>query len=918
MEDELGDPLSSAAESLGVRPRGFRRESSHGDGLIVRQKFAGGNARDDFGETSPAYRRGMLTSNSSPGRLVVVGAGMVAHRFVESVTARDADHRWSITVLGDEKHGPYDRVGLTGYFAGKTVEDLALDPRVLAHGRVGVRTGARVTRIDREKNEVATADGATHGYDRLVLATGSFAARLALDGFDHEGCFVYRTLDDVEGIRAWVARRRAQLGRPLRGAVVGGGLLGLEAAGALQAEGVAPFVLQSNERLMSAQLDLGGAKALERLIEARGIDVRTSSVTTRVDADMSGAVCGLELRDGTWEAVDIVVFTVGVRPRDELARTAGLRVDPRGGVVIDTGCGTSDPAILAIGEVASFGGQCIGLVAPGYAMAEVAATRLLGGEAAFDGFDTSAKLKLSGVEVASFGDALAETPNALDVTYADPVSGVYKKLVLSDDAQTLLGGILVGDASAYSVLRPLVGRALGGDPAAYLLPDGLAPAAQGDLPDDAIVCSCNGVTAGTVRGAVTDHDCGDAAEVKACTKAGAACGSCFTLVKKLVQAELAASGKEVSNGLCEHFPFTRAQLFDAVRISGLRTFTAIVERFGTGRGCDICKPALASILASLYAEHVLDGELATMQDTNDHVMANIQRDGTYSVVPRIAGGEITPEGLVVIGEVARDFGLYTKITGGQRIDMFGARLEQLPDIWRRLVDAGFESGQAYGKSLRTVKSCVGQTWCRYGVQDSVGMAVQLELRYRGLRSPHKIKFGVSGCARECAEARGKDVGVIATEAGWNMYVGGNGGFTPRHAVLFAEGLDDDALLRAIDRFLMFYIRTADRLQRTAPWMEDYEGGIEALKGVVFDDTLGIAEDLDRAMAAHIDNYEDEWAATLADPEKLMRFQSFVNAPGTADPTLAYVSERGQPRPATAEERASAAVLIGGTTLAVRS
>jgi len=873
--------------------------------------------RADASAKSAAYRDGMLHPASS-GSVVVVGAGMVAHRFVESLTSRDTDGRWSITVLGDEARGPYDRVGLTGVFSGKTPDDLALDPAVLAHERVRVDTDARVTRIDRAARTVTTAGGSTHAYDRLVLATGSYAARLALDGFDHRGCFVYRTLDDVAGMRAWVAQRSAQLGRPLRGAVVGGGLLGLEAAGALQAEGVSPFVLQSNERLMSAQLDLGGAKALQRLIEARGIEVRTQAVTTRVDADRFGAVCGLELRDGSWEAVDIVVFTVGVRPRDELARTADLAVDARGGVVIDAGCDTSDPAIMAIGEVASFDGQCIGLVAPGYAMAEVAATRLLGGEAAFDGFDTSAKLKLSGVEVASFGDAFAETPNALDVTYADPVSGVYKKLVLSDDAQTLLGGILVGDASAYTSLRPLVGRALGGDPAAYLMPSDLAPAPQGDLPDDAIVCSCNGVTAGAVRGAVTEHECADAAEVKACTKAGAACGSCFTLVKKLVATELAASGKEVSNGLCEHFSFTRAQLFDAVRVSGLKTFTAIVERFGSGRGCDICKPALASILASLYSEHVLAGELATMQDTNDHVMANIQRDGSYSVVPRIPGGEITPEGLVVIGEVARDFGLYTKITGGQRIDLFGARLDQLPDIWKRLVDAGFESGHAYGKSLRTVKSCVGSTWCRYGVQDSVGMAVQLELRYRGLRSPHKLKFGVSGCARECAEARGKDIGVIATEAGWNLYVGGNGGFTPRHAVLFAEGLDDEGLLRAIDRFLMFYIRTADRLQRTAPWAAEYEGGLDALKAVVFDDSLGIAEDLDRAMASHIDAYEDEWAATLADPEKLKRFQSFVNAPEVADPSLAYVAERGQARPATDEERASGAVFIGGTTLAVRS
>jgi nitrite reductase (NADH) large subunit len=298
-------------------------------------------------------------------------------------------------------------------------------------------------------------------------------------------------------------------------------------------------------------------------------------------------------------------------------------------------------------------------------------------------------------------------------------------------------------------------------------------------------------------------------------------------------------------------------------------------------------------------------------------MANMQKDGTYSVVPRIAGGEVTPEGLVVIGQVAKDFGLYTKITGGQRIDMFGARIEQLPHIWRRLVDAGFESGHAYGKSLRTVKSCVGQTWCRFGVQDSVALAVALELRYRGLRSPHKIKLGVSGCARECAEARGKDVGVIATEKGWNLYVGGNGGFTPRHAQLLAEDLDTDTLVRTIDRFLAYYVRTADRLQRTAPWLEGIEGGLEQVRAVVLDDSLGIAADLDAAMAQHVEGYVDEWRATLDDPEKLSRFASFINAPDTPDPTLAYVVDRGQPRPATPDERRSG-VLVAGPRLEVRS
>ena len=359
---------------------------------------------------------------------------------------------------------------------------------------------------------------------------------------------------------------------------------------------------------------------------------------------------------------------------------------------------------------------------------------------------------------------------------------------------------------------------------------------------------------------------------------------------------LADSGVAVSAALCEHFSATRAQLFEIVRAEGIATFTELIERHGRGRGCDICKPVAASILASLGRGHILDGEQAALQDTNDHFLANIQRNGSYSVVPRIPGGEVTPEKLIVLGEVARDFGLYTKITGGQRIDLLGARVEQLPEIWRRLVDAGFESGHAYGKAVRTVKSCIGSTWCRYGAQDSVSLAVELELRYRGIRSPHKIKAGVSGCARECAEAQGKDIGVIAADNGWNLYVGGNGGFRPRHADLLLSGVDTPTLIQTIDRFIMFYIRTADRLQRTASWLEALDGGLDHLRSVIVEDRLGIAAELDAAMSQHVATYQDEWAAVLADPKRLRRFVSFVNAPGAPDPSIAFAPQRGQPRP----------------------
>lgn len=395
-------------------------------------------------------------------------------------------------------------------------------------------------------------------------------------------------------------------------------------------------------------------------------------------------------------------------------------------------------------------------------------------------------------------------------------------------------------------------------------------------------------------------------EVKKCTRAGTGCGSCVKVLGQIVEAELEASGVEVDKGLCGCFAQTREELYETVLALRIDSYQDLLDRYGReeargGEGCDICKPAVASIIASLAPAigaggHILDGEQAALQETNDHFLANLQKNGSYSVVPRIPGGEISPEKLIVIGEIARDFGLYTKITGGQRIDLFGARVEQLPLIWTRLVDAGFESGHAYGKALRTVKSCVGQTWCRYGVQDSVRMAIDLELRYRGLRAPHKLKSAVSGCARECAEAQSKDFGVIATANGWNLYVGGNGGATPRHADLLAQDLSDAELIRLIDRFLMFYIRTADRLERTSVWLDRIPGGLDHVRDVVVHDSLGICAELESLMAAHVAHYRDEWADTIDDPEKLARFVSFVNAPDTPDPVVAFVPERDQIKP----------------------
>ncbi len=816
-------------------------------------------------------------------RLVVVGHGMVGHRLVDAVRSRDAERRWSVTVIGEEPRPAYDRVALTSWFTCPRPDELALP----AHDTgVALLLGETVTAIDRDARLVRTDTGRQVGYDALVLATGSRPFVPPVPGCELGGVFTYRTVADLERIRDWANGRRV-------GAVIGGGLLGLEAAGAIRALGLDTHVVEFAPRLMPLQVDEGGGAVLRRAIENLGVSVHTGTATERLVGGPAG-VEAMVLGDGRTVDAELVVIAAGVRPRDELAAAADLDIGARGGVVVDHTGRTGDPRVWAVGECACVDGRVYGLVAPGYAMAEVVADRLVGGDASFVRADTSTKLKLLGVDVASFGDAFAQMPCALEVVLNAPVGGTYKKLVVSDDAQTLLGGVLVGDASAYSLLRSLVGGPLPGAPESLLCPDGHDPAlAAGAIPDDAGVCSCHNVSKSDVLAAITDLGCTDVGAVKTCTRAGTGCGSCVPLLTAL----LAEAGVETDRALCEHFEMTRAELFDIVRVTGIATFSELIERHGRGRGCAVCKPVVASILASLGPGHVLDGERAGLQDTNDRFLANLQKNGTYSVVPRVPGGEITPDRLIVLGEVAREFGLYTKITGGQRIDLFGARVEQLPAIWRRLVDAGFESGHAYGKALRTVKSCVGSTWCRYGVQDSLALAIELELRYRGLRAPHKVKAAVSGCARECAEAQSKDFGVIATDGGWNLYVGGNGGFRPRHAELLAADLDTATLVRYVDRFLMYYVRTADRLQRTASWVESLPGGLDQLRRVIVDDALGICAELDAQMLRHTSSFVDEWRAVLDDPDKLRQFASFVNAPDVPDPTISFVAERGQPRPA---------------------
>jgi nitrite reductase (NADH) large subunit len=831
-------------------------------------------------------------------RIVVIGNGMVGQRLLEKLAADPGC--FELTVLGEEPRAAYDRVHLTSLFAGKTAADLMLAAEDFYSTQgIALHLGERAMSIDRDSRMVTTASGRRLPYDRLVLATGSFPFVPPVPGRERPDCFVYRTIEDLAAIAA--AGRNAR-----RGVVIGGGLLGLEAAKALHDLGLETHVVEFAPRLMAVQVDEGGGRVLRRHIESLGVRVHCGKSTTAIEQGSDHRHV-LRFSDGETLETDLVVFSAGIRPRDELARQCGLEVGARGGIVIDRQCRTSDPAVFAIGECALRDGRIYGLVAPGYQMADVAAAALRGQvEPAFDGADMSTKLKLLGVDVASLGDAHAVAADSRCCTLVDERAGTYKKLVLSADGSRLLGGILVGDANDYGTLLQLMLNAmpLPSRPESLLLPaaEGGESAGMGvaALPVTAQICSCNSVTKGAICEAVGAGVVTLGAMKKA-TRAASSCGGCAQLVTQVIKAELSRRGVAVNNHLCEHFAYSRQELFHLAKIGRIQAFEDFLARHGRGMGCDVCKPTVASILASQYNEFVLKKDKAVLQDTNDYYLANLQKDGSYSVVPRIPGGEITPQKLLVIAQVAQKYGLYTKITGGQRVDMFGAQVNQLPEIWSELIAAGFESGHAYGKSLRTVKSCVGSTWCRYGVQDSVGFAIELENRYKGLRSPHKLKFAVSGCTRECAEAQSKDVGIIATEKGWNLYVCGNGGMKPRHADLLASDIDRETLIRYVDRFLMFYVRTADRLQRTAGWLENLEGGLDYLRAVVCADRLGIASELEAEMALVIGTYECEWKKAVEDPATRARFRHFVNSQAL-DPDIVLVDERGQRRPARASER----------------
>ncbi|MBA5760781.1 nitrite reductase large subunit [Vibrio sp. 404] len=834
-------------------------------------------------------------------KLVVVGNGMVGHRYIEDLVEKTEISNYEITVFCEEPRVAYDRVHLSSYFSHHTAQELSLVKEGFyeKHG-IQILIGERAININRQNRIVYSSSGREIQYDKLVLATGSYPFVPTIKGSESKDCFVYRTIEDLKAIEACAKKSKS-------GVVIGGGLLGLEAAGALKALGVETNVVEFAPKLMAEQLDLAGGNQLRQKIERMGVNVHTSKNTLEIAAEGTQARNVMRFADGTELETDFIVFSAGIRPQDKLARQMELEIAPRGGIAINDHCQTSDEHIYAIGECASWNGIFYGLVAPGYKMATVAVDHLLGqSESKFEGADMSAKLKLLGVKVGSIGDANGRTPGCKSYVYQNEEQEVYKRLIVSEDNKKLLGAVMVGDTADYGDLLQLMLNdiELPEHPDVLILPAHAGaekPALGADaLPDSAVICSCFDVTKGKLAQAVADgHQ--TLAEIKAVTGAGTGCGGCIPLVTSVLNAELAKSGIEVKNDVCEHFAYSRQELFHLIRIEEIKTFDELLAKYGSGYGCEVCKPLVGSILASCWGEHILKPQLVKLHDTNDNFLGNIQKDGTYSVIPRMAGGEVTPKALGVLAAVAEEYSLYTKVTGAQRIGLFGAQKDDLPQIWRKLIEAGFETGQAYAKALRMAKTCVGSTWCRYGVQDSVGLGSMIENRYKGIRTPHKMKFGVSGCTRECAEAQGKDLGIIATDAGWNLYVCGNGGMKPRHGDLLATDLDQETLIKYIDRFMMFYIRTAAPLQRTSVWMENMDGGVDYLREVIANDKLGINEQLERDIARLIGEFECEWTATIKDQSQLNRFAHFINS-DKRDANVTFVSEREQHRPATLTEK----------------
>ena len=626
---------------------------------------------------------------------------MVGYKFCEKFVAKEGSDAFKITVFGEEPRPAYDRVHLSEYFENKDAERLQMAPRSwYEENDIELITHTRVTDISRKSKTITTANDDKYSYDYLVLATGSSAFVPPIKGIEKEGVFVYRTIEDLDDTMNYVAKLKAE-GTKKKAAILGGGLLGLEAAKALVDMGLETAVVEFAPRLMPRQLNADASKSLQTKLEALGIEILLSKATQQLTGD--SFMTGMQFSEDETVPFDMLLVSAGIRPRDELAKTCELEVGTRGGIVVTNDMRTSDEDIFAIGECALLNNMIYGLVAPGYDMAEIVVEQLLGDKTANmpTAIDMSTKLKLSGIDVASFGDALNEN-DGLEIVYENAFEGIYKSIIVDKEGKSLLGGIMVGDASDYSMLHQIYlnGMAIPENPEQLILPAGADGGSFGDvmdLPDEAQVCSCESVTKGQICGVIESGEAKDLADVVSCTKAGTGCGGCKPMVKDLTVATLKSLGIEVKDSICEHFDLNRQDLYKIIQVKGYTKFDEVLDNHGNGgHGCELCKPLVASLMATIHAD-TANKEYA-IQDSNDRYLANIQRNGTYSVVPRIPGGEITPDKLIALGQIAKKYDLYTKVTGGVRIDLFGATLNQLPLIWKELISHGFESGHAYGKS----------------------------------------------------------------------------------------------------------------------------------------------------------------------------------------------------------------------------
>ncbi len=793
---------------------------------------------------------------SDKQKLVVIGNGMAGARTVEEILARGGGEQFDITMFGDEPYGNYNRILLSNVLNGtQDATDIFLNPlEWYTENAVTLHAPARVQHIDRARKQVHSDDGQITDYDKLLIATGSRPFVPPMEGLEtpdgetKHGVFVFRTLDDCHKIAGYATKCR-------KAAVIGGGLLGLEAARGLINYGVEVHVIHISGHLMNQQLDPAAGGILKGIMEKMGIHVHTMKATTRVLGEDS--VTGLEFKDGTTLDCDMVVISTGIKPNAEIGAECGLTVE-RAIVTDNQMRSVDDPDVYVVGECAQHRGRVYGLVAPLWEMGTVLADHITGRnlDAAYHGSKIATKLKVMGVELASMGVTEPMDDRDEVVTFSEPKRGTYKKLIIRDGI--LIGAMMLGDLNKVAYLMQAFDR---GTPLPEerlsLLFDIGAPSTQAtmlEMPDTAQICNCNGVSKGQIRKCVEGGK-RSLKMVMEATRAGAGCGSCKKLVEEVV--EWAAEGQVEEDPSIHYYvpgvPYAKNELVEQIMARNLKSVSSVFDALAGGTEDVSSKMGLASLLKSLWGADYEDERDARF--INDRVHANIQKDKTFSVIPRIYGGVTTADDLITIGQVAKKYDVpMVKFTGGQRIDLLGITKENLPLVWK---DLGMPSGHAYGKSFRTCKTCVGTDFCRYGVGDSTGLGIKIEKRFQGIESPGKMKLATAGCPRNCSEAMVKDVGAVAVEGGrWEIYVGGAAGAHIRKGDILCVVDSHEEVIQIMGRFMQYYIENAKYLERTYSFVPRV--GLDKIKAVVVDDSEGIAARLDAAMQATVDAYVDPW------------------------------------------------------------